>query len=73
MGFEANNRTTPYVALKENKEKIENAYCKERYKEILFTDEKIVTVEEMLDGKTVENKGKIILTEIFPLVQKHDI
>ena len=26
-----------------------------------------------LDGTTVENKGKLILTEIFPLVQKHDI
>ena len=28
-----------------------------------------------LDGKTVENKGKLklILTEIFPSVQKHDI
>ena len=27
----------------------------------------------MLDGRTVENKGKLILTEIFPSVQKHDI
>ena len=27
----------------------------------------------MLDGTTVENKGKLILTEIFPSVQKHDI
>ena len=27
----------------------------------------------ILDGRTVENKGKLILTEIFPLVQKHDI
>ena len=26
-----------------------------------------------LDGTTVENKGKLILTEIFPSVQKHDI
>ena len=26
-----------------------------------------------LDGTTVENKGKSILTEIFPSVQKHDI
>ena len=24
-------------------------------------------------GSTVENKGKLILTEIFPSVQKHDI
>ena len=24
-------------------------------------------------GKTVENKGKLILIEIFPSVQKHDI
>ena len=26
-----------------------------------------------LDGTTVENKGKLVLTEIFPSVQKHDI
>ena len=27
----------------------------------------------LLDGRTVENKGKLILTEIFSSVQKHDI
>ena len=27
----------------------------------------------ILDGTTVENKGKLILTEIFSSVQKHDI
>ena len=27
----------------------------------------------LVDGRTVENKGKLILTEIFPSVQKHDI
>jgi hypothetical protein len=27
----------------------------------------------ILDGMTVENKGKLILTEIFPSVQKHDM
>ena len=27
----------------------------------------------ILGGTTVENKGKLILTEIFPSVQKHDI
>ena len=27
----------------------------------------------ILDGRTVENKSKLILTEIFPSVQKHDI
>ena len=27
----------------------------------------------LLDGRTVENKGKLILTEISPSVQKHDI
>ena len=27
----------------------------------------------ILDGTTVENKGKLILTEILPSVQKHDI
>ena len=29
--------------------------------------------QQLLDGKTVENKGKLILTEIFSSVQKHDI
>jgi hypothetical protein len=28
---------------------------------------------QTVDWTTVENKGKLILTEIFPLVQKHDI
>jgi hypothetical protein len=27
----------------------------------------------LLDGRRVENKGKLILTEIFPSEQKHDI
>ena len=27
----------------------------------------------IIDGTTVENEGKSILTEIFPSVQKHDI
>ena len=27
----------------------------------------------IIDGTTLENKGKLILTEIFPSVQKHDI
>ena len=27
----------------------------------------------ILGGTTVENKGNLILTEIFPSVQKHDI
>ena len=27
----------------------------------------------ILDGTTMENEGKLILTEIFPSVQKHDI
>ena len=26
-----------------------------------------------INGRTVENKGKLILTEIFPSMQKHDI
>ena len=29
--------------------------------------------KQLLDGRTVENKGKLILTEIFPSEQKHDI
>ena len=31
------------------------------------------TVVPAVIGTTVENKGKLILTEIFPSVQKHDI
>ena len=27
----------------------------------------------IIAGTTVENKGKLILTEIFPSVKKHDI
>ena len=27
----------------------------------------------LLDGRTLENKGKLILTEIFPSAQKQDI
>ena len=27
----------------------------------------------IIAGTTVENKGKLILTEFFPSVQKHDI
>ena len=29
--------------------------------------------QQLLDGSAVENKGKLILTDIFPSVQKHDI
>jgi hypothetical protein len=32
-----------------------------------------VTSVSWLDGTTVKNKGKLILTEIFSSVQKHDI
>ena len=32
-----------------------------------------VCKQQLFDGKTVENKGKLILTEIFLSVQKHDI
>ena len=28
---------------------------------------------QTVDGKTAENKGKLILTEIFPSMKKHDI
>ena len=43
---------------------------------ILWIDKKYVNKKEGLlwtAGTTVENKGKLILTEIFPSVQKHDI
>ena len=29
--------------------------------------------QQLLDRTTVKNKGKLILTEIFPSVQKHNI
>ena len=29
--------------------------------------------QQLFYGRTMENKGKLILTEIFPLVQKYDI
>ena len=29
--------------------------------------------QQLLDRRTVENKGKLTLTEIFPSEQKHDI
>ena len=31
------------------------------------------TIKILFDGRTVKNKGKLILIEIFPSVQKHDI
>ena len=34
---------------------------------------KYLNMNNILDGTTVGNKGKLILTEIFPSVQKHDI
>ena len=33
----------------------------------------ICSTLNLLDGTAVENKGKLILAEIFPSVQKHDI
>ena len=33
----------------------------------------VSTETHILDGTTMENKGKLIITEILPLVQKHDI
>ena len=30
-------------------------------------------IPSSIDGTTVENKGKLIITEMFPSVQKHDI
>ena len=32
-----------------------------------------MTEKQLFDGRTVENKGKLILTEIIPSVQRHDI
>ena len=29
--------------------------------------------QQLFNGKTVENKGKLVLTEIFPSMQKYDI
>ena len=46
----------------------------------LFVDNVVIATKGLQDrninilaGTTVENKGKLILTEIFPSVQKHDI
>ena len=36
-------------------------------------NEKPTGQKRLFDGKTVENKGKLILSEIFPSKQKHDI
>ena len=33
----------------------------------------IICMYYLIDGTTVENKGKLILTEIFPSGQKHDM
>jgi hypothetical protein len=38
-----------------------------------FSTSLVEPVDLLLDGRAVENKGKLILTEIFPSVQKHDI
>ena len=39
----------------------------------LFWSRNTSVIFEKIAGTTVENKGKLILTEIFPSVQKHDI
>ena len=50
-----------------------------RYLESIYNNVVIATKglqdrnTNIIAGTTVENKGKLILTEIFPSVQKHDI
>ena len=60
-------------------------YCPSQETEVTSTptrpvDNVVITTKglqdrniNILDGTTVENKGKSILTEIFPSVQKHVI
>ena len=36
-------------------------------------DNVVITTKGLQNRNTVENKGKLILTGIFPSVQKHDI
>ena len=43
--------------------------CIKDIRNLLCTGQK----QQLFDGRTVENKGKLILTEIFPSVKKHDI
>ena len=61
-----------------------NTFCPSQETEVTSTPtrpfENVITTKGLhdrnnllLDGRTVENKGKLIQTEIFPLVQKHDI
>ena len=50
------------------KHKLTPTYAKIKIKDTNKTGQKNTTA-----GTTVENKGKLILTEIFPSVQKHDI
>ena len=40
---------------------------------VVVNNERPTGQKQLLDGRTVENKGKLILTEIFPSVQKRDI
>ena len=44
-----------------------------RYLHKFRTEEYLVRIDLPLFYNVVENKGKLILNEIFPLVQKHDI
>ena len=51
------NRTMPYHCIKRKKDKKSRnllLYGKERYKEILFTDETNFTVEEIFNKQTIE-------------------
>ena len=61
-----------------------NSNCPRQETEVTSTpnrpvDNVVITKKDLqdrnmhiLDGTTVESKGKLILTEIFPSVQKHD-
>ena len=40
---------------------------------VVITAKGLQDRNNQFDGKTVENKIKLFLTEIFPSVQKHDI
>ena len=42
-------------------------------KNVLLTTKGLQDKQQLWDGRTVENKGKLIITEILSSVQKHDI
>ena len=75
-------KTSAYIS---SRERVGNVNCPSQETEVTSTptrpvDNVVMSTKGLQDrstniiaGTTVENKGKLILTEIFPSVQKHDI